>query len=324
MADSLGVAGYDAQFAFSWSSSSSDPQAIIDAGHALTAQVIQTYQSFGALEPNDVVDVHLIGHSRGSVVISLAMQELVATSIPQIQHGYMKMTLLDPHPANNYYGDNASYPDDSLLLDAYRLFQEAVADPPVVVPGRINEVEHFWQHNHWYDDLPDFLESTQLNLWGLDPGYIQYRDPIFTRGFAYPLTGILGIGHTEVHDYYQGNFIPSGPAAPATSRGGNPRTAAPLIFEPALFEPTQTVAASSLLRQTSSAGSGPPETNPVPALPLPPDRGRVDRYFTVLSRAVRDRGLARTDSIGLHSPGLEIYIANDGWLRAVVPAVPSV
>ncbi len=49
----------------------------------------------------DVIDIHLIGHSRGSVVISQAARQLELNYPDYTRQGYIQMTLLDPHPALN-------------------------------------------------------------------------------------------------------------------------------------------------------------------------------------------------------------------------------
>src|SRR4051794_20594408 len=55
--------------------------------------------------PGDGIDLHLIGHSRGSVVVSqaaIALQELdQGGSLPQLTAGRLRLTFLDPHPAHN-------------------------------------------------------------------------------------------------------------------------------------------------------------------------------------------------------------------------------
>ena len=59
--------------------------------------------------PNDVVALHMIGHSRGSAVISQAALDLQAyvaqhAAWSPLLAGPWKMTFLDPHPAHNVPG----------------------------------------------------------------------------------------------------------------------------------------------------------------------------------------------------------------------------
>jgi hypothetical protein len=109
MASSLMAAGYDKVIPYTWQSDSPLPGLAAAAGDVLYGQILDAISSLGSLGNNDVVDIHLIGHSRGAVVISEAMLDLVANPVPQLQQGYFKMTFLDPHPANNQYGLNASF-----------------------------------------------------------------------------------------------------------------------------------------------------------------------------------------------------------------------
>jgi hypothetical protein len=227
MAGSLRAAGYDGAIPFGWASGSFNPQDILDAGQKyLVDKVNLAIQSLGTLGDNDVIDLHLIGHSRGSVVIGLAMQELLKDTDQHLQHGYFKMTLLDPHPANLDYDLNASLkPDGPLFPQAlayYSRFEHDVHDPRVTVPGRVNEIEQFWQQNPWYlvplggSPVPG-IEGFVINLWGLDdqsPGivYGDRRPPVSRYE---NLSSVFGVGHYEVHDYYQD--IITGYFAPATS-----------------------------------------------------------------------------------------------------------
>ncbi len=73
-------------------------------GNLLYQQILGQADALNSqLGTNDVIDVQLIGHSRGSAVIGQAMQDLVnklAPEEPALEQGYYKLTFLDPHPAN--------------------------------------------------------------------------------------------------------------------------------------------------------------------------------------------------------------------------------
>jgi VCBS repeat-containing protein len=83
------------------------------SGNQMDQQLIESIPGMlpGFDADKDVVDVHFIGHSRGGVVISEALQDLNGSAqdsqwnIQNVPHwlsaGYPMMTLLDPHPANN-------------------------------------------------------------------------------------------------------------------------------------------------------------------------------------------------------------------------------
>jgi hypothetical protein len=229
MASSLEAAGYDRAIPFSWDSASPEPGLAEAAGFALVKQLeSEINQAAQGLDPNDVIDLHLIGHSRGTVVVSQALQHLGEFLPEQVQHGYWKMTLLDPHPANNMYGRNGSFAGpDKALIPFYLAFQGIVNDPPVVVPARVNLAEILWQKTPCSGFPATWFESG-LNLKGLSPRDITIEDPNHTIVMFQDLTGVSWgdgrIGHMEVHDYYQANFIPNlGVWSPT---GANSRTRA--------------------------------------------------------------------------------------------------
>jgi hypothetical protein len=170
MATSLGPNGdgYDYVIPFSWDSAEAQPGLATAAAAALDQEIVTAATtSFPDLKPNDTIDLHLIGHSRGAVVISQAMQMLLASPPnQQLEHGFMKLTLLDPHPADNQFGLNASFsPGGSATLQPlYTTFQAATSDGPIVVPVGVNEVDDFYEQTP-FSVLTGF-EST-INLQGL-------------------------------------------------------------------------------------------------------------------------------------------------------------
>src|SRR5262249_19356478 len=54
-----------------------------------------------ATRPNDVVDLQVIGHSRGTVVSGQALTQIQANPGNELRNGYVVMTMLDPHAARN-------------------------------------------------------------------------------------------------------------------------------------------------------------------------------------------------------------------------------
>jgi probable HAF family extracellular repeat protein len=232
MADTLQSDGYDETIAFGWHSATPDSSEVGDAIFDLENQITQAVNNLGPLQDNDVIDLHLIGHSRGSVVVSGTMIEVLGSiGMPQFQHGYMKLTLLDPHPANlDPYGLNADYADTAAGITAelaYQGFEQIVQDPAIRVPARVNQLEVYFQHTPVLHDPSGDGEST-LNLWGLNPdgGQIQIDDPVSTRVQSVDLTDVVitdrVIGHSEVHDYYQEVVLPGDGHAP-TGGGSPPR-----------------------------------------------------------------------------------------------------
>ena len=169
----------------------------------------------------DVVDVHFIGHSRGTVVVDQAALDLNGTTDPALRGGYIKMTLLDPHPANNYTGLNPQVPGGKYYSSygVHRVlgfrkaaltewFQSQLQDPAYyVIPQNVNETEVYYQHTEsgFFGAGGDGEE--ELNLWGHSPndGFFKnyHSAPIKSYDLTnhrYADTGL--IGHTEVARWY--------------------------------------------------------------------------------------------------------------------------
>jgi hypothetical protein len=177
-----------------------------------------------ANQPNDVVDVHLIGHSRGTVVISQASLRLSANPGPTaVRLGFLKMTILDPHPARNrgtlsqgldelnngtgvsWVGGFSFNPGGWLartvatgILD----FQSRANDPEVVIGRTVDAVEVFRQELPW--NRGGFLERlTWVNLWASP--WTAIFNPFLRPVTLVVDVGALGIGHTEVSTWYLNN-----------------------------------------------------------------------------------------------------------------------
>jgi hypothetical protein len=214
MAASLQNAGYEAVIPFNWVRLRilPFPFAIQMAAQQLSQQAVAEANQLAAQHPGDVVDINFIGYSRGSVVISLALQDLVGTSDPALSGGFMQMTLLDPHPANNAFGPFSFIP---LAIDSaveVFLFQALAQDPQVIVPSNVDQVFDFHQQSAagqlgW---LIGFLQTFSFNQprqflynhWGVPASDIinQSAQPIkdqnLTNLFALNVGGL--IGHAEV------------------------------------------------------------------------------------------------------------------------------
>ncbi len=207
-----GPGGYAAVIPFSWASGKWDSDAVYRAGTNLYLDIAGAAWGLeNQLQPNDVIDVQLIGHSRGSVVIGLAMEELLESSPnEQLAHGYYKMTFLDPHPANqNTIKDSSTFSPGVFLYNMF--FSTVVNDPPIDVPARVNQVEEYYQNNpitglSWATRVGSPYENV-LNLFG-DPSQITIDDPASTIAATYNLSS-LGLGHSEVHDWYMKNIVPT-------------------------------------------------------------------------------------------------------------------
>ena len=207
MASALKADGYDVAIPFDWSQTSRLPipgqtQA---AGMRLATAIENAVQSLPA---NAVIDLHLIGHSRGGAVISQAeidLQALEASGqhpdLAGLQAGWTRMTFLDPHPAANLPGaafySASGGPLGKLVTRTYTTFQADTNDPPAVVPAGVQQSEVYFQHAN-PTATPNPSEQI-FNIWGDVPvqGASNYAD----------LTGTVN-GHYEVYGWYQQNVVP--------------------------------------------------------------------------------------------------------------------
>jgi hypothetical protein len=206
--------GYEAVIPFDWSLLSilPVPYAIDLAANMLVPQVIAKADQLAGQHPGDVVDINFIGHSRGTSVVGQTLQDLAGTSDPALRGGYLQMTLLDPHPANNLYGQfNWAFfiPEADSFAELVILFQALTRDPQVVVPSNVAQVQLFDEQTpagQLFSDPTEFF----LNLWGDPPAEIRNdsAQPIQERNLTNTTASGIGlIGHTEVHDWYLANVV---------------------------------------------------------------------------------------------------------------------
>ena len=238
---------------FDWSSTSNLPEPFlaINAGNNLKDQITSAadalIQNFGS--PGDVVDLDLIGHSRGAVVISQALQDLYGTTDTALAGGYVKMTLLDPHPANNAYGlasFSTTSPFASLVArSVLSSFQQSANDPQVIIPPNVDAWDDVYQQTLASPgfDLTSPGESL-MNLWGDDPTLIDNESGVLPSldknlsGMTLPEYGL--IGHSEVPYFYDLYIVELGQIFP-----GYPLPDDSSDVEPAVAKPNQGQSAQS-------------------------------------------------------------------------------
>jgi hypothetical protein len=157
---------------------------------------IQTAIQLMNVSPTDVIDTHWIGHSRGAVVNGQALAAMAqnGTMSASMAGGWVKMTMLDPHPAKNgANGPLCSFDSQSqfgwLLYTACAAFQAVAQDPDAVFPIRVNQPEVYFQHT-LYAAAP--LSERFINLWGVSDILADSHD--WTHD---------GIGHAEIPDAYR-------------------------------------------------------------------------------------------------------------------------
>ena len=216
--------GYQAVIPFNWQLLSIQPSpfAIKIASNMLYSQVLAEANRLADQHPGDVVDINFIGDSRGTVVISEVLQDLVGTTDPALQGGFLQMTLLDPHPANLSIPFSAalssSLADELAVLGI--VFEMLCQDPQVVVPSNVDQVQDFDEQTPagqlgFLMGTLETLSSTQLlefvfSLGGEAAGAIpnQSAYPIEQINLTDVFAANIGlIGHAEVPLWYMANVV---------------------------------------------------------------------------------------------------------------------
>jgi thioesterase domain-containing protein len=221
---------YDDAIAFNWTQTCTlpKPDMAVHAGHDLAAEV-QAKLAIRSQHPGDVVDLHFIGYSRGAVVVAEAIKAM-ASKDPLLGGGFVQVTLLDPHPANNCF--KANCPSDSTtdstwgsfardskdqLTESARVararamdFQKAASDPPITISPGVKKVEVWFQHTpaSCFSARPG-VES-QMNLWGM----VDSQALIDQSGQLTQPTEKTNcpeaIGHNQIPTLYQTQIVETG------------------------------------------------------------------------------------------------------------------
>jgi hypothetical protein len=220
MANSLSAEHFNDVIPFGWGKSWVPKSGVATgAGDALAQEILAAVQNPTIVPAGAVVDIELIGHSRGGAVVNQAFTDLQAdaATVPKLAGGYWREVLLDPHPANSATDNLFDY--SYLGAVAYYTwavpFQYLTADPyPIQVPSMVSEVQ-------------DYYESTPVSElgphWGLRAiiGYTEnYIDPQGVPPSGIDLEGkntifnsqsltVPGVGHGEVHEWYQEFVVPT-------------------------------------------------------------------------------------------------------------------
>lgn len=228
MASSLEAEGYDAAFAFDWSTLSKLPAPGLSslAAKRLASQIVTVSASLD-LEAGDVIDVHAIGHSRGTVVNSIALELLDNLNLAPLEAGWLKVTMLDPHAARNFgtlqqgiaelqnnsgistVGFFSYRPTLSgrLAMLSVLYFQAAANDPLPFFGSNVDEPEVFYQHT-LSKDLPFFTFDGQANSWGMSDAMLESLGLNLSGETIYS-KNLTGIGHYSVPLWYLKNVVPN-------------------------------------------------------------------------------------------------------------------
>jgi hypothetical protein len=201
MAESLRREGYDAVIPLNWVSSSNDPGAAAKQGLRLARQIRAVVRRFPASDP---VDLHLIGHSEGAVVNTVALERLSVQTPPQIRAGYVEDTLLDPHAANNRFSGRQYGVQQGLLGWFARAFirgyQAQAKDPLVRIPPIVDDAQVFYERNP--ASRAHGVNDNIYNLWGQVP----VRGP--AHYFNLTADGVTHSGKSGVVWWYERNVVP--------------------------------------------------------------------------------------------------------------------
>jgi hypothetical protein len=157
--------GYDAVLPFNWVKDSNTAGRAARQGPKLARQINALAEQF---PDSAVVDLHMVGHSEGTTVNSLALSTLQTTAAPQLQRGFVQDTMLDPHAANNNSPGQASTSNTIIGAIARATisgFQRDADDPAVFVPANVDAAEVFYQHTL----VQRTHDGGDYNLWGQVP-----------------------------------------------------------------------------------------------------------------------------------------------------------
>lgn len=274
MANDLKAQGYDAAIPFDWALASALPAPFVTPAVAasLASQVRSTAAALPGLQSNDMVDVHLIGQSRGGPVISQAASILPTADSSTIGRGYLKLTFLDAHPSDwnasgPKYVSFSDGPIGRLAQRVYKIFETWNNDPSLVVSANVDRVEVFYQHTLASKTSNGDIYESIVNDWGSVP--ITLKSPDQTSASYYDLTSTAGSHFGVVHIYSrqvlptlrQGGAVPIAPtasptkapsgdgAAPGTAGSGSGSYEYRVLTNPRLGK-ARAATARTILRQT--------------------------------------------------------------------------
>jgi hypothetical protein len=192
--------GYDAVIAFNWVSQTNTPGAAIKQSPRLARMILAAASKFPANSP---VDLEFIGHSEGTVVNTYAIARLQTQMTPQLDAGFIKDTLLDPHAANNHVasGKQISYagPLGGLAHMIITSYQGKSNDPPAYFPAVVDEAQVFYQHS-------PAKASAIYNLWGQVP--VKSDGPL-VHYYSLTAAGATHSGNTGVALWYRNVVAPT-------------------------------------------------------------------------------------------------------------------
>ncbi len=222
--DLLNISSFDQVITHEWLGESVTPLPglTVAAGDDMYSQLLLAAQQLLQIvrHPGDVVDLHLFGHSRGTIVASQVLRDIATGQSKTWQGSYVEVTLLDIHPANTAADNLLDFrsrflPGGIVSAIAVRLtqqFQDLAQDHEIILPAGagIMSVDIWYQHTP-ASQFPLFSSENILDLWGESESAnhianssgitVQWHDLTSKTYFADGQFFL--IGHTEVHEYYR-------------------------------------------------------------------------------------------------------------------------
>jgi pimeloyl-ACP methyl ester carboxylesterase len=226
-AANLYTQGYDVAIPFDWAQFSGIPAPVTgQVAQAMAGAVGQVIQAL-PLGPGDVVDIHLIGHSRGGGLITQAAA-ILPTDAPPLAGGFLKLTLLDPHPTRNgevLLFSSSGGPIGTLTQTLFVGFQAGANDPPLSIPPNADGVEVFYQHT----PAPQAVTTDEriINSWGDVPAGGA------TASVTYYDVTAQTRSHYAVREWYLAAVVPGLAVGSAVPVPSVPRPTAPTTGGPA-------------------------------------------------------------------------------------------
>jgi hypothetical protein len=210
--------GYDDAFAFDWSDLSKIPAPGLST-LAARRLALEINAAAAALDrdPGDVVDLHVIGHSRGTTVNSLAVRFVAAS--PLLHGGWVRETMLDPHPSRNLlplpvalaelagndgFSEGAFFayrpgPLGQVPMSVILAFQAGANDPVPVFSAGVDQAEIFYQNTPGVKEPFDPTDmDTFANAWGYRPEMIPNLS-----GADVEAVNLTGMFHFDVPVWYR-------------------------------------------------------------------------------------------------------------------------
>lgn len=321
MATQLLADGYDAVIPYNWVSQSNHPGAAVYQAPRVAADVVRAASTLPAGNP---VDVHFIGHSEGAVVNSEAILRLNASGWPaNVKAGYLKVTMLDPHAANNALPNKQYSVSNGPLGAVARMmindFQSKAKDPLPVVTPNVQSAEVFYQHTPVREAYGS--NGGVYNLWG--------QVPVKGQATYFDLTapGVSHAGKFGVQDWYRLNVVPT------LGGGGSVVAAAAVTGAPTGGATTAPGGRREAVRYAGKAAPGtvvrlyaaPPDQSTV----TPVGRARTDRNgaWEVTTRGLlpgRYRVVATSTAPHVRGPWRRpVYLRPTAWLGPLTVSPPA-